>query len=75
MLQMCFLHSFSSRVQATVFFHLEGCPVHLEPAAQGVEIQPQYLPDYNTSVFGLIQTALENGGAPEHLRYIDDINL
>ncbi|KAK4806934.1 hypothetical protein QYF61_027301 [Mycteria americana] len=32
------------RVQATVCFHLEGRPVHLELTAPGVETQPYHLP-------------------------------
>uniref|UniRef100_A0A8D0FRR5 Uncharacterized protein n=1 Tax=Strix occidentalis caurina TaxID=311401 RepID=A0A8D0FRR5_STROC len=33
-----------NRMQATVCFHLEGCPTHLESAAPGVETQPHHLP-------------------------------
>jgi len=53
-------------VQATVFFHLEGCPVHLRLTAPGWKHSP-------TICHGLIQTALQKGEAPEHLQYIDDI--
>ncbi|KAK4828919.1 hypothetical protein QYF61_001540 [Mycteria americana] len=48
------------RVQATVCFHLEG--------HRGWKHSP-------TICHGLIQTALEQGEAPEHLQYTDDIIL
>ncbi|KAK4832526.1 LOW QUALITY PROTEIN: hypothetical protein QYF61_023858 [Mycteria americana] len=56
----------ANRVQAIVCFHLKGRPVHLESIAPGVETQPHHL-------HGLIQTALDQGEAPEHLQYIDEI--
>ena len=34
-----FFNSFGSRVQVTVFFHVEGCAIHLELTAPGVETQ------------------------------------
>lgn len=40
----CFCHCFGSRVQATVFLHLEEHPVHLGPTAPGVETKPHHLP-------------------------------
>ncbi|RMB88695.1 hypothetical protein DUI87_34935 [Hirundo rustica rustica] len=54
------------RMQASVFLHMEGSAVHLEPTAPGVEAQP-------TICHGLIQAALEKSEALEHLQYIDDI--
>lgn len=39
-----FLNPFGSRVQATVCFHLEWCPVHLELTAPGVGTQLHHLP-------------------------------
>ena len=33
-----------SRMQATVCFYLDGCPIHLELTAPGVETQPHHLP-------------------------------
>jgi len=53
-------------MQATVCFHLEGHPVYLEPFAPGVETQPNHLPRS-------VQIALEQGGAPKHLQYVDDV--
>ena len=53
-------------MQATVFFHLEGHPVHLELTAPGVETQSHHLPWTNPDCTG-------KGEAPEHLQYIDDI--
>ncbi|KAK4824819.1 hypothetical protein QYF61_019669 [Mycteria americana] len=54
--------------QGPVCFRLEGHPVHLEYSTlpQGWKHSP-------TICHGLIQTALEQGEAPEHLQYIDDI--
>ena len=50
--QSIFLDPFGSRVQATVCFHLEGRPVHLESAAPGVETQPHHLPWTNPECTG-----------------------
>ncbi|XP_074425969.1 uncharacterized protein LOC141736129 isoform X3 [Larus michahellis] len=63
------LRRHSSRVQATVCFHLERGPVYLELIAPAVETQPYYLPWTDPDCTG------EKGGAPEHLEYIDDINI
>jgi len=65
-LPMIFFDSFGSRVQITVCFYLEGCPLYLETTAPGWKHSP-------TVCHGLIQTAMEKGDAPEHLQYIDDI--
>ncbi|KAK4818478.1 LOW QUALITY PROTEIN: hypothetical protein QYF61_014180 [Mycteria americana] len=51
-------------VQATVCFHLEGHPVHLELIAPGVETQPYHLPWTDPD---------GTGTGSEHLQYIDDI--
>lgn len=52
---------FGSRVQYTVWFHMEDCPIHLESTALGVEADC-HLP-----------WALEQGDAPEHQQYLSDI--
>ncbi|KAF4804106.1 hypothetical protein TURU_010605 [Turdus rufiventris] len=62
-----FLHSFSNKMQATVCFHMERHPVHLELITPGVEPQPHYLPWTNPDCTG------KKGEAPEHLQYSDDI--
>ncbi len=38
-----------------------------------LELLPQGRKHSPTNCHGLIQTVLEQGGAPEHLQYIDDI--
>ncbi|GAB0203776.1 hypothetical protein GRJ2_002843200 [Grus japonensis] len=53
-------------VQATVGFHLEGYPVHLEPTAPGVETQAHHFS-------WTYPECTEKGDAPGHLQYIDDI--
>ena len=60
------LHPFGSRVQATVCFHLEGRPVHLESTAPGVETQSHHLPWADPDCAGA-------GWTPDHLQYIDNI--
>lgn len=51
-------------------FRVELCSIHLEPTAQGLEVQP-YLP----VSLGLMQIALDQGEASEHLQYMDDITV
>lgn len=50
------------------YFHVKVCSIHLEPTAQGLEVQP-CLP----VGLGLMHTALEQGEASEYLKYMDNI--
>ena len=62
---MCFSQNLWQHSEATVYSHLEGCPVHLEPTIPWWKHIP-------TICHGLTQDALGQDQAPEHLQNIDE---